>query len=258
MRRFLGRFIGFLIGTLAGPVGAVFGFLAGWLVDQFRQTLGPWWRLERFFTEPHRERRWEHVEFWGTAAIVTDVLRADGPPRVVQVEQALAQPWPEMSKPRGRVGRRRRPRAIPRRAVIDLCLRTTRRINTAAILDTLQQWDDARKTQLLQLLVTVACADSGGMSDAELAVIRTVAAAFSLPVPPWDGLDRQACTILGVAEDADEATVRRAFRFLAAELHPDTGAHLEPEQRRTMADAFVRIRHAHDQLLSQIRQRGVW
>lgn len=249
MRRFLGRLIGFSIGALAGPVGAIFGFLAGWLVDQFRQTLGPWWRLERFLTEPHRERRWDCIEFWGTAAIATDVIMADGSPRIVQVEHALEQPWPGMSH-------RRRRGAIPRRTVIDLCLRSPQRINTAAIVDTLQQWDDAWKAQLLQLLVTVACADSGGMSEAELTVIRRVASEFSLPVPSWDGLDRHACTILGVAEDADEATVRRAFRSLAAELHPDTGAHLEPEQRRTMEDAFVRIRHAHDRLLSQIRQRG--
>ncbi|MFO8042917.1 MAG: DnaJ domain-containing protein [Alkalispirochaeta sp.] len=254
MRRFLGRIVGFSIGALAGPGGALFGFLAGWLVDQFRHTQGPWWRLEQFLTHPHRERRRDYVELWGSAAIVTDVLRADGPPRVVQVEHALEHPWPALSRSRRK--RRRRRMVSSRRAVIDLCLRTPQRINTTAIIDTLQQWDDSRKADLLELLVSVACADSGGMSEAELAVIRTVAEQFSLPVPAWHGLDRNACTILGVAEDADEATVRRAFRSLAAELHPDTGAHLEPEQRRTMADAFVRIRHAHDRLLSQIRRRG--
>lgn len=254
MRRFLGRIVGFSIGALAGPGGALFGFLAGWLVDQFRRTLGPWWRLEQFLAYPHRERRRDCVELWGTAAIVTDVLRADGPPRVVQVEHALEHPWPGISRPRR--NRRRRSRATSRQAVIDICLRTPQRINTTAIIDTLQQWEDSRKAGLLELLVSVACADSGGMSEAELEVIRTVAEEFSLPIPAWYGLDRNACTILGVAEDADEATVRRAFRSLAAELHPDTGAHLEPEQRRTMADAFVRIRHAHDRLLSQIRRRG--
>ncbi|MEX2444957.1 MAG: DnaJ domain-containing protein [Alkalispirochaeta sp.] len=249
MKRFLGRMIGFTIGAPAGPVGAVFGFLAGWLVDQFRHTVGPWWRLERFLSEPQRERRWELVENWGTAAILINVLRADGPPRVVQVEQALREPWPRSSRSRRTRG------GFSRRSVIDLCLREHPRINRSAIVETLQQWDDERKSQLLYLMVTVACADSEGMSSAELEVIRTVAHEFSVPLPPWQGLDRHACTILGVAADADEISVRRAFRSLAAELHPDTGGDLEPEQRRTMADAFVRIRNAHDRLLSQIRER---
>lgn len=250
MKRFLGRVIGLGIGALAGPAGAVFGFLVGWLVDQFRHTLGPWWRLERFLLDPRRERRWEYVEYWGTAALLMEVLCADGPPRAVQVEQALRETWPRSSRSRRRRG------GSSRRSVIDLVLRGYSQINTAAILDELQKWDDLRTSQLLQLLVTVACADSEGMSSAELEVIRGVADTFSVPVPRWEGLDRHACTILGVATNADEATVRRAFRTLAAELHPDTGANLEPEQRRTMEDAFVRIRHAHDRLLSQIRLRG--
>ncbi|MFW5694051.1 MAG: DnaJ domain-containing protein [Alkalispirochaeta sp.] len=247
MKRFLGRVIGLSIGALAGPVGAVFGFLAGWLVDQFRHALGPWWRVQRFLAYPYQERRWEYVEEWGTAAILIDVLRADGPPRVVQVERALREPWPRMVPSRGR-------RGIPRRSLIDLCLRELPRINQTAILEVLRSWDDVHQSQLLHVLVAVACADSHGMSSAELTVIRTVAQAFSRPIPPWHGLDRHACTLLGVSPDADEATVRRAFRTLAAELHPDTGGDLDPEQRQTMGDAFVRIRQAHDRLIAQIQE----
>ncbi len=248
MRRFLGRGLGLAIGALAGPMGAVFGFLAGWLVDQFRHALGPWWRVQRFFSTPYRERRWEHVEEWGTAALLIDVLRADGPPRVAQVERALSEPWPKMVSS----GRRR---GFSRRSLIDLGLREHPRINRTAILEMLERWDDTRKDQLLAVLVAVACADTEGMSPAELTVIRTVADSFARPVPPGDGLDRNACTLLGIPATADEAAVRRAFRALAAELHPDTGGDLEPEQRRTMEDAFVRIRHAHDHLLAQIRER---
>lgn len=248
MNRFLGRGLGLVIGSLAGPVGAVFGFLAGWLVDQFRHALGPWWRVQRFFSTPYRERRWAYVEEWGTAALLIEVLRADGLPRVIQVERALTEPWPTTVSSRMR-------RGFSRRSLIDLGLREHSRINRAAILEMLQRWDETRKAQLLSVLVAVACADTAGMSSDELAVIRAVANAFSLPVPPWHRLDRNACIVLGVSADADEGTVRRAFRALAAELHPDTGGNLDPEQRRTMEDAFVRIRNAHDHLLAQIRER---
>ncbi|MFW5827692.1 MAG: DnaJ domain-containing protein, partial [Alkalispirochaeta sp.] len=197
---------------------------------------------------PYRERRWEYVEAWGTAALLIGVLRADGPPRVAQVERALSESWPTTASS----GRHR---GFSRRSLIDLGLREHPRINRPGILEMLARWDEPRKDQLLELLVAVACADTEGMSSAELAVIRSVADSLARPVPQWDGLDRNACTLLGIPTNADETAVRRAFRALAAELHPDTGGDLNPEQRRTMEDAFVRVRHAHDRLLAQLRER---
>ena len=54
--------------------------------------------------------------------------------------------------------------------------------------------------------------------------------------------------VLGIAEDADEETVRRAFRALARRYHPDVGAGSSPIE-------FQRAREAYETLADPERRR---
>jgi curved DNA-binding protein CbpA len=54
--------------------------------------------------------------------------------------------------------------------------------------------------------------------------------------------------VLGIAEDADEGTVRSAFRALARRYHPDVGAGSSPA-------AFQRAREAYETLVDPDRRR---
>ena len=54
--------------------------------------------------------------------------------------------------------------------------------------------------------------------------------------------------VLGVAEDADEETIRSAFRALARRFHPDVGAGSSPAQ-------FQRAREAYETLVDPERRR---
>ena len=65
-------------------------------------------------------------------------------------------------------------------------------------------------------------------------------------------LDERACMLLGVPQNADRAQVRRAYRRLAAEFHPDGTAVLEAHQRRQAEEAFIRIRDAYEQLMQEL------
>lgn len=65
-------------------------------------------------------------------------------------------------------------------------------------------------------------------------------------------LDERACMLLGVPQNADRAQVRRAYRRLAAEFHPDGTAVLEAHQRRQAEEAFIRIREAYEQLMGEL------
>jgi DnaJ-domain-containing protein 1 len=65
-------------------------------------------------------------------------------------------------------------------------------------------------------------------------------------------LDERACMLLGVPQNADRAQVRRAYRRLAAEFHPDGTAALETHQRRQAEEAFIRIREAYEQLMREL------
>lgn len=65
-------------------------------------------------------------------------------------------------------------------------------------------------------------------------------------------LDERSCMLLGVPQDADKDQVRRAYRRLAAEFHPDATRDLEPHQRRQAEVAFIRIREAYEKLIRDL------
>lgn len=54
--------------------------------------------------------------------------------------------------------------------------------------------------------------------------------------------------LLGIAEDADDETIRRAFRALARRYHPDVGAGSSPVE-------FQRAREAYETLADPERRR---
>ena len=54
--------------------------------------------------------------------------------------------------------------------------------------------------------------------------------------------------VLGIAEDADEETIRSAFRALARRYHPDVGAGSSPVE-------FQRARAAYETLVDPARRR---
>ena len=54
--------------------------------------------------------------------------------------------------------------------------------------------------------------------------------------------------VLGIAEDADDETIRSAFRALARRYHPDVGAGSSPVE-------FQRAREAYDTLVDPERRR---
>lgn len=68
-------------------------------------------------------------------------------------------------------------------------------------------------------------------------------------IPPVDERER-ARRLLGIDADASPAEVRRAFRRLAAELHPDRYAGAPREEQQKHAARFVRISAAYHLLVA--------
>ncbi len=68
-------------------------------------------------------------------------------------------------------------------------------------------------------------------------------------------LDERACMLLGVPQDADTEQVKRAYRRLAAQFHPDGARALEAHQRRQTEEAFIRIRRAYEQLMAELGEQ---
>ena len=64
--------------------------------------------------------------------------------------------------------------------------------------------------------------------------------------PVADG--RASYAALGVAEDASDAAVRRAFRRLAAQAHPDRVAHLGREEGERATRRFQEVQQAYAEI----------
>lgn len=64
--------------------------------------------------------------------------------------------------------------------------------------------------------------------------------------------------LLGIAQDADAATIRRAFRALARRYHPDAGKGSSAEKFRELVTAYETLidanrRHEYNRRLAQTR-----
>ena len=62
--------------------------------------------------------------------------------------------------------------------------------------------------------------------------------------------DASAYTLLGVERDADAAEIRRAFRRLARELHPDRHPQASEPERRALAVKFAQVAAAYQALVA--------
>ncbi len=72
-------------------------------------------------------------------------------------------------------------------------------------------------------------------------------------------LDPLSCRILGVAPSVNRSELKRVYRRLATNLHPDTSLALDDHQRAELERAFIRIKDAYDTLNAQLadQERGI-
>jgi DnaJ-domain-containing protein 1 len=72
----------------------------------------------------------------------------------------------------------------------------------------------------------------------------------SPPVAPVDPRRLAALRVLGVAPGADAATLKRAYRKLARDFHPDLHPRATETERRALADRFVQVTAAYQALVA--------
>lgn len=71
-------------------------------------------------------------------------------------------------------------------------------------------------------------------------------------VVPGHGLSPDDCAVLGIHPDATLHEVKRVYRSLASQFHPDTLSGLSGEQRSRSSAAFVKINEAYERVVSQL------
>lgn len=63
------------------------------------------------------------------------------------------------------------------------------------------------------------------------------------------------CQLLSVPRTADRTAVRRAYRQLVVNLHPDSAPSLNEAQRTELAGAFERVQTAYENLMRELHER---
>lgn len=262
MRRYLARGVGILIGVPAGPIGIVFGFLVGALVDQYRVGNNQSGRFQRYLGDPRRERNPNRIREYLVAALLGDLFRRSLAMPEEELDRlgayAAAQPWPgDAQRRRVSIYSQRR------RGYISIALRRGQFVDFGQLLDNYHSHygsgGNVSPPEIVAFLVAVIRGTRGSI---EIETFRffveltdrwgidgcTIQELMGTPIL----LDDEACTVLGVSRSAQREEVRRAYRLLATNLHPDTGSVLEQQQQRELSDVFLRIRSAYDLLATQL------
>lgn len=255
------RWIGFCVGLVvsASLPGAVLGFLIGYWVDSLNgDEVRDYVRHDsnntrRYDTPPMGEADSERYGFlYGMLELSAYVIRADG--RIMHSEMELVRSVlrqnfdDEVAREGDNVLRRlfeEAKRMSPmdyRQSVYRACTRLSRSV------------DYSGRLQLLNFLVLIAQAD-GSVPDVEITALKELAQWLQMSADEidamlhlkGDSLD-DAYKVLGVSPTATDDEVRKAYRRLALEHHPDRVAKLGEDVRRAAEKKFQEINAAKERI----------
>ena len=254
----IGGFIGYIFG---GTLGSLAGFILGGLFDAVTGGNGGQSRIGSFSTDEDNSvnygRRRPNVNERGSflfslLVLTAYIIKADG--RVMHsemeiVRQMLRQNFGEEAVREGEQillrlfdEQKRQGNGGFRRTVQQCCSEMAVGMNYG------------QRLQLLNFLVMVAKAD-GSVPQSEINALRDVSGWMRLQPSEVDSMLNlggdsleEAYKVLGVSPQATDDEVKKAFRRLALEHHPDRVAALGEDVRRAAEKKFQQINAAKDKI----------
>jgi DnaJ like chaperone protein len=258
----IGKWIGGVLGFMsAGPLGALAGIVLGGLFDNVLdavntpETQGTFDGQSGYQSQTYgyRQSQGQRNSFlFSMLVLASYIIKADG--RVMHsemetVRRMLSQNFGPAASQQGdeilrrlfdeqkRVGVQQF-----RQTVADCCRQMA------------QNMDYAQLMQLLNFLVVIAQAD-GRVDPTEVTAMKECAQWMHLSANEIDsllGLGKDdlesAYRVLGVSPDATDDEVKRAYRRLALEHHPDKVAALGEDIRRAAEQKFQKINEAKERI----------
>ena len=258
-----GKIIGGSLGMLGGPFGVGLGLLVGHLVDATLETSRFKSELRRFLFEPSGSPlagRADGLLSYFTLGLILLGLR--GLPLPSLIDNLKTSAW-------GRFRPSGRDLAVCEAALGELGRadhllefiseepasgETAARISSFAAALVPGPAGPAR-LDLLDDLYRLAAAGRGAVDEGvERPYLLLIARAWEIGEAELAALElpfreRSPWTILGVRPGTERDELKRVYRALAAQFHPDGAAGLDDGQRRATEEAFRRIKDAYEECL---------
>ena len=116
------------------------------------------------------------------------------------------------------------------------------------------------RAQLIHFLFAIAKSD-GHVADVEVRTIQSIANYLYISQPSFDSIkamfydnSESAYQILEVSKSDDNDTIKKTYRRLVKEHHPDKLAHLGEEHLKGAQEKFQKIQEAYEQIK---KERGL-
>ena len=251
-----GKWIGGYLGWSAfGPLGGLIGFVVGALFDTATsQGDGETYRL----TQEQSQQGDRNSFFISMLVLSAYIVKADGKVMHSEMElvrgmlrqnfgEAAAQQGDEMMRQLF-MEQERQGTTVYRERIRQACQQIA--VNV----------DYSGRLQLLNFLVMIAQAD-GRVDQVEVMALKDVALWMQMSPQEVDAMLHlegdsleDAYKVLGVSPDASDAEVKKAYRKLALEHHPDRVAKLGDDVRKAAEKKFQEINAAKERIF---KARGV-
>jgi DnaJ like chaperone protein len=251
-----GKWIGGYLGWSAfGPLGGLIGFVVGALFDTATsQGDGETYRL----TQEQSQQGDRNSFFISMLVLSAYIVKADGKVMHSEMElvrgmlrqnfgEAAAQQGDEMMRQLF-MEQERQGTTVYRERIRQACQQIA--VNV----------DYSGRLQLLNFLVMIAQAD-GRVDQVEVMALKDVALWMQMSPQEVDAMLHlegdsleDAYKVLGVSPDASDAEVKKAYRKLALEHHPDRVAKLGDDVRKAAEKKFQEINAAKERIF---KARGI-
>lgn len=255
VKRRAGMGIGALVGVIGGLglFGAILGGLIGFLLDELSAKRERWKRIDLFFATGRpeglddRSTRLAAISALAGSTIALADSRKFGIVGIGLAKRRIAETF-DLEPPAREAVDYFFDRFIScdKPAIDNICA-TLRSLS-----------DENTNEAIILLLYRVAPGEGDSIDAPQDEFVRRVSETLEMDPERFAMLrgtsvptDDEAYRILGIETDASTEEIRKIYRRLASQFHPDTNVDLGDERMRISEEAFIRIQNAYNRIISE-------